>query len=108
MNTYNGFYDAHFQEEALILYNCWDVASAQAIEKAGADGIFIPGLTDLDLIQAFAEHSSLPVNIMINDDPNRYTNLKIARLSYGPASFLNAQKQLEKIAHPILKGRKNR
>ncbi|MBC2324008.1 isocitrate lyase/PEP mutase family protein [Listeria booriae] len=246
MNTYNNFYDAHFQEEALILYNCWDVASAQAIEKAGAralatssfaiarawgfddgeqlpfqqnlwfleqirrnttlpltidieaaysnsletlaanvaqflnlgvqginfedrkqdtlwdiseqserihtirkiakkevflnartdlffqethhtsdlvkkaleranaykeagaDGIFIPGLTDLDLIQAFAEHSPLPVNIMINDDPNRYTNLKIARLSYGPASFLNAQKQLEKISHHILKGKKNR
>jgi 2-methylisocitrate lyase-like PEP mutase family enzyme len=31
----------------------------------GADGIFVPGLTDLALIEKFVQLTPLPVNIMV-------------------------------------------
>ena len=38
---------------------------AKAYADAGADGIFVPGLTDLVLIEKFALLTPLPVNIMV-------------------------------------------
>jgi len=38
---------------------------AKAYADAGADGIFVPGLTDLALIEKFAQLTPLPVNIMV-------------------------------------------
>ena len=38
---------------------------AEAYADAGADGIFVPGLTDLALIGKFVQLTPLPVNIMV-------------------------------------------
>src|SRR3982750_3896696 len=38
---------------------------AKVYADAGADGIFVPGLTDLALIERFVQLTSLPVNIMV-------------------------------------------
>ena len=38
---------------------------AKAYADAGADGIFVPGLTDLALIEKFVRVTPLPVNIMV-------------------------------------------
>src|SRR5258707_11163967 len=38
---------------------------AKAYADAGADGIFVPGLTDLALIEKFAQLTPLPANIMV-------------------------------------------
>jgi len=40
---------------------------AQAYAKAGADGLFAPGLADIVLIARLAEASPLPLNIMVGD-----------------------------------------
>ena len=38
---------------------------AKVYADAGADGIFVPGLTDLALIEKFVQRTPLPVNIMV-------------------------------------------
>jgi len=40
----------------------------QVYEAAGADGLFIPGLTELSAIQAVCQHTRLPVNVMCTPD----------------------------------------
>ncbi len=41
------------------------LARAKAYAAAGADGFFVPGLTDAALIPRIVEGTSLPVNVMI-------------------------------------------
>lgn len=38
---------------------------AKVYAEAGADGIFVPGLTDLALIEKLVQLTPLPVNIMV-------------------------------------------
>lgn len=76
------------------------IQRAEAYAAAGADGIFIPGLTQLDLIEEFCKNSPLPVNIMLK--PYIYTeniewkNIGVSRLSYGPHFYLHVQDILAK------------
>ena len=70
---------------------------ARAYAAAGADGLFAPGLKDVELIRELCEGSPLPVNIMLDDTKAsvaRLASLKIARLSYGPAPYLLAMQTL--------------
>src|SRR5205814_10734273 len=48
-------------------HQCLDEAAkrAKVYADAGADGIFVPGLTDLTLIEKFVRLTPLPVNIMV-------------------------------------------
>ncbi|MDP1471838.1 isocitrate lyase/phosphoenolpyruvate mutase family protein [Priestia megaterium] len=66
-----------------------------AYANAGADGIFIPGLTNIELIEEFSKNSTLPVNIMLNSSTTiKSTNWKsvgVSRVSYGPHSYFQAQ-----------------
>ncbi|KTD84935.1 isocitrate lyase/phosphoenolpyruvate mutase family protein [Paenibacillus etheri] len=139
-NDYDYFKSLHNQEKPLMLYNCWDVASAKAIEKAGskaiatssfamaeawgysdgeqlsfeqllwsisagADGIFIPGLTDRNLIEQFVQKSPLPVNVMVMDGMVSNAELQelgVKRISYGPYSYFQAQHNLQESARTIL------
>jgi 2-methylisocitrate lyase-like PEP mutase family enzyme len=84
-----------------------DVLVAEAIERArayaeaGADGLFVPGPTDINLIARLAEESPLPLNIMVGEGTAALRVLAehgVARVSYGPGPYLMAMKGLEERA----------
>ncbi len=63
------------------------VTRAAAYAEAGADGIFVPGLTDPDTIAALAEAIELPLNVMAGPGapaPSVLERLGVARVSLGP------------------------
>lgn len=64
---------------------------ASAYAGAGADGVFIPGLTHPALIPRFCAASPLPVSVMAPDlEPVRasLTEAGVARISTGPGAYL--------------------
>jgi 2-methylisocitrate lyase-like PEP mutase family enzyme len=70
---------------------------AQAYAAAGADGLFVPGLKNFELIRELCEDSPLPVNVMLDDTTEsveKLASLRVARLSYGPAPYLLAMRAL--------------
>jgi 2-methylisocitrate lyase-like PEP mutase family enzyme len=70
---------------------------ARAYAAAGADGLFVPGLRDAELIRELCEASPLPVNIMLDDTTTsaaKLAALNVARLSYGPSPYLLAMQAL--------------
>lgn len=87
--------DARAKSDALIT----DVLRrANAYAEAGADGLFVPGLTDQSLIEFICARVSLPLNIMIDGDtvhPTAYANLGVSRVSFGPAPYLQMISLLE-------------
>lgn len=65
---------------------------AQAFADAGADGFFLPGITDLDLISQLCDESPLPVNVIkIPGTPTtrELADAGVARISYGPVPYLS-------------------
>ena len=63
---------------------------ANAYAKAGASGLFAPGLRNSNLIKKLCEDSPLPVNIMVLPDTpstNTMAALGVARISYGASPF---------------------
>lgn len=76
------------------------VDRAEAYADAGADGIFIPGLTNIELIEEFSKKSPLPVNIMLDSstvaENMNWKNVGVIRVSYGPHSYFQAQNILAK------------
>jgi 2-methylisocitrate lyase-like PEP mutase family enzyme len=74
---------------------------ARAYADAGADGLFVPGLSDIRLIARLAEASSLPLNIMVGAATSSVRALAghgVARVSHGPSPYLIAMKALEDAA----------
>lgn len=64
---------------------------------AGADGFFVPGLTDEALIEAVCRRSSLPVNVMMTGpltSPAAVARLGVARASFGPLPYRRAMEDL--------------
>lgn len=81
------------------------IARAVAWSRAGADGLFVPGLADPNLIARLVAGSPLPVNIMVTDDtpaPAVLAQLGVARVSHGPRPYLAAMKVLEQAARDAL------
>lgn len=77
------------------------IARARAFQDAGADGLFIPGLVDADLIGEVCEAVSLPVNVMAGDGlPNiaALDTIGVKRLSYGPKPFIDLMAAMEAAA----------
>jgi 2-methylisocitrate lyase-like PEP mutase family enzyme len=77
------------------------IERARAYAEAGADGIFAPGLVDINLIARLAEASRLPLNIMVTDGTSPLRVLAehgVARVSYGPGPYLMTMKELEERA----------
>ncbi|MDA8192272.1 isocitrate lyase/PEP mutase family protein [Acidiferrobacter thiooxydans] len=73
------------------------LARGRAYAEAGADGFFIPGLTDATLIAEICRQSSLPVNIMMTGELNSIpalARLGVSRVSYGPMPYLVAIEDL--------------
>lgn len=68
------------------------VTRAMSYARAGADGLFVPGLADLDLISRLVEESALPVNIMVDTDQDlaALAAVNVARISFGASSYIAA------------------
>lgn len=78
---------------------------AAAYIEAGADGIFVPGLSDEALIGAFCNGCPRPVNIMAAPGAppvQRLAALGVARISHGPWPYRQAMAQLEEAARAAL------
>jgi len=74
---------------------------AREYAKAGADGLFAPGLADIALIARLVKASPLPINIMVDDSTPPLQALAeqgVARVSHGPRPYLMAMKALEEAA----------
>lgn len=68
-----------------------------AYAKAGADGLFVPGLIDETLIARVARASDLPVNVMATPgapETARLATLGVARISHGPGPWRRAMATL--------------
>jgi len=80
------------------------IERAHAYAKAGADGLFVPGLEDVILIARLAMASPLPLNIMIGKSTPPVSVLAehgVARVSHGPSPYLMAMKALEEAARAV-------
>ena len=74
---------------------------AAAYAAAGASGLFVPGLTDAELIGRLCTTSPLPVNVMVLPAlPPRVVlaRLGVARISHGPGPYRAAMRFLEDAA----------
>ena len=81
------------------------IERARLYAEAGADGLFAPGLVDIDLIRRLADASRLPVNVMIADETPSVSVLAqngVARVSYGPRPYLLAMKALQEAARAAI------
>jgi 2-methylisocitrate lyase-like PEP mutase family enzyme len=77
----------------------------EAYEKAGADGIFLPCITDIEDIKAAVAATSLPLNVMCMPHLPDFNILKSAgvkRISMG--NFVNASvyKKMEEMIESVL------
>ena len=86
---------------AALVHQAIDRAAAYA--KAGADGFFVPGLTDPALIARIVERTHLPVNVMGMDGVTSIADLAavgVSRVSHGPAPYRDAIEDLtQRFAH---------
>lgn len=77
------------------------VARCAAYADAGADGFFVPGLTDRELIRHICEASALPINVMMIQNLAEFSDiaaLGVARISFGPAPYIGLSSVLEQEA----------
>jgi len=77
----------------------------RAYAAAGADGLFVPGLVDLGLIERLTAQSPLPVNIMVGGSTPALRLLaeaRVARVSHGPGPFVAMTKMLESAARAAM------
>ncbi|MDE1466353.1 isocitrate lyase/PEP mutase family protein [Aurantiacibacter sp. D1-12] len=78
---------------------------AAVYADAGAGGLFVPGLSDPQMIAAVCQATPLPVNVM--HLPGMVGNaelgrLGVARISHGPWPWKNAMSALEKAAQEAM------
>ena len=81
------------------------LARARIFAKAGADGLFVPGVVDETLIGRLVEGAPLPVNIMVEAGTpslSRLAELGVARVSHGPGPYLAMMKGLGEAARAAL------
>ena len=77
---------------------------AKAYADAGADGIFVPGLTDLALIEKFVQLTPLPVNIMAMQGVPEIPDLAhvgVRRVSLGPWPMMAAMRVIGQAAAAV-------
>ena len=76
-----------------------------AYAEAGANGLFIPGLANLQLVERICKAVPLPVNAMhLPGGPSRsdWASAGIARVSHGPFPYMALMNQLEEAARAAL------
>ncbi|WP_264293813.1 isocitrate lyase/PEP mutase family protein [Diaphorobacter aerolatus] len=70
---------------------------AHAYIDAGASGLFVPGLADLETIADLCATIELPLNVMVAPglpDHSTLADAGVSRISYGPGSYLSAMASL--------------
>ncbi|WP_299376338.1 isocitrate lyase/phosphoenolpyruvate mutase family protein [uncultured Kiloniella sp.] len=75
------------------------ITRGQAYADAGADGFFVPALTDASLIRELCDTCPLPINIMMMSgcpSIRELANLGVARISHGPGPFRAAMELIKK------------
>jgi methylisocitrate lyase len=77
---------------------------AEAYADAGADGLFVPGLSDLALITELTKASPLPVNIMVSQGANLSALAKrgVARISFGADPYVVTISALQEAARKAI------
>src|SRR5882672_5193091 len=79
---------------------------AAVYQSAGADGLFVPGLTDVSEIAQITKGTDLPVNLMSSSvlpKVDELAKLNVRRLSAGTAIAQIAYKQVARLAENFLK-----
>jgi 2-methylisocitrate lyase-like PEP mutase family enzyme len=75
-------------------------------EATGADGIFLPGITDEKDISEFVNNTKLPLNVMCVPglpDFNRLVKLGVKRISMGPFMFNKVYSNIAELSRNITK-----
>ena len=83
------------------------VERAGEYAKAGASGLFAPGLRDAEMIRELCERSPLPVNIMVMPDTpsnKEMAELGVARISYGPGPYRSMIEWLKEAGRAAFNG----
>jgi len=81
---------------------------AKIYAEAGADGIFVPGLTDLALIERLVQLTPLPVNIMVTQGLPAIADLTrvgVRRVSLGPWPMMAAMRVIGEAAATVATSR---
>ncbi|MCC6251474.1 MAG: isocitrate lyase/phosphoenolpyruvate mutase family protein [Bacteroidia bacterium] len=80
------------------------IERAQSFANAGADGIFIPFVYDLETIKTLRSNINLPINIMASDHFNieQLQSIKINRLSTGARFSIAMASYIKKMAENLL------
>jgi len=80
------------------------IARGRAYAAAGANGFFVPGLADPELIEKICAASPLPVNIMMRagvPDVTTLASLGVGRISYGPGPYRLMMEKLKEAAAAV-------
>jgi 2-methylisocitrate lyase-like PEP mutase family enzyme len=78
---------------------------AAIYRSAGADGLFVPGLTDAAVIAQITEGTELPLNLMASPDlpkASELARLKVRRLSAGAAIARIVYKHIARLSEDFL------
>jgi 2-methylisocitrate lyase-like PEP mutase family enzyme len=81
------------------------VARAQAYRAAGADGLFVPGLLDLDVLSRISQATDLALNAMWlpgAPSPAELFKAGVARISVGTALFQSAYTYAQRVAQRLI------
>ncbi len=81
------------------------IARAHTYAAAGANGFFVPGLVDLELLAHMCRESPLPVNFLAfpdGPDAAAVAAAGVARISHGPFPFRAAMRAVEDAARAVL------
>jgi 2-methylisocitrate lyase-like PEP mutase family enzyme len=76
-------------------------------EEAGANGIFVPCITEVNDIKAVVNATDLPVNVMCMPSLPNFGELKalgVKRISMGPFVYTYAAKKASEAASAVLQG----
>ncbi|MCA6123917.1 isocitrate lyase/phosphoenolpyruvate mutase family protein [Bradyrhizobium sp. WSM 1704] len=89
---------------------CLEEAARRAAvyADAGADGIFVPGLTDLAQIERLVQRTPLPVNIMVTQGVPEIADLAragVRRVSLGPWPMMAAMRVIGQVAATVAASR---
>ncbi|MBU1618696.1 MAG: isocitrate lyase/phosphoenolpyruvate mutase family protein [Gammaproteobacteria bacterium] len=96
INARTDIYLARLAEGQTAVELC--MQRAALYQAAGADGLFIPCLTEPLAIQQLCQSIQIPINLMwLADLPDKteLAALGVKRLSYGPALFLHCYQSLQ-------------
>jgi len=97
------FFQAHADDSMDTLLQR-AIERAKAYHDAGADGIFVPGLTNENAIEKICTAAALPVNIMMLPgcpQPAHLAQLGVSRISYGPGPYLVAMETVSQAAQAL-------